>query len=77
MGIAVLRLAAKIGVVTVLAQLIVFGAALFVFQHLIGFGNQFELLFGVRFGADVGVILSRQSAIGSFDCLEIVRWFNP
>ncbi|MNI38258.1 hypothetical protein D3C73_923910 [compost metagenome] len=77
MSTAMLRLAAKIGIVAVLSQLIIFGAAFVVFQHFIGFGDQFELFLGIRFGADVGVIFSCQSAIGSFDCLEIVRRLNP
>ena len=70
-------LTAKVRIVAVLPQLVVFSAALVIFKHFPGFGEIFEPGFGIVFFTDIGVIFACQTAIGGLDGFQIVRWLNP
>ena len=70
-------LPAKLRIVAVLPELVVFGAALVIFKHFPGFGEIFEFGFGIVFFADIGVIFTCQTAIGGLNGFQIVRWLNP
>lgn len=59
-----LLLPAKLRIVAVLPELVVFGAALVIFKYFPGFGEIFEFGFGIVFFADIGVIFTCQTAIG-------------
>ena len=61
-------LAAKLRVVAVLPELVIFGAALFIFQDFPGFGEIFKLRFGIAFFTDIGVIFTSQAAVGGLNC---------
>lgn len=54
----------------VAAQLIIGGAFFRIAQHLVSFGNRFEMLLGLRLLADVRVILASQPAV---DFLDVFR----
>ena len=54
----------------VAAQLVVSGALFGVAQHLVGLGDLLEPLLGACFLADIGVIFTRQPAVGFFDVLR-------
>src|SRR5689334_10506142 len=62
----------RLAVVTVFAQVVVFGALVGAFQRFIGFRRILELGLGVLFLADIGVVFARQLPIGGLDRL-IVR----
>ena len=72
-----LLLAAKMRIVTMRPELVIFSALLLVFQYFPGFGEIFKAGFGIVFFTDIGVIFARQTAVGGLDGLQIVRWFNP
>ena len=75
--VGVLLLTAKVRIVAVLPQLVVFSAALVIFKHFPGFGEIFEPGFGIVFFTDIGVIFACQTAIGGLNGFQIVRWLNP
>lgn len=75
--VGILLLTAKLRIVTVLPELVVFGAALVIFKHFPCFGEIFEFGFGIVFFADIGVVFTCQTAIGGLNGFQIVRWLNP
>jgi hypothetical protein len=52
------------------AELIVLGTLVGVAQHLVGLAELLEPVFGVRRAADVGMVLSRQTPVGTLDLIR-------
>ena len=59
------------------AELIVGRAFFRVLQHLVGFAQFLEFRFGIRFLADIRVILARQLAVGALDFILGGVAFHP
>src|SRR6056300_594925 len=60
-------------VITILAEIVVFLALLRVLQHLVGFAEFLELVFGILFLADIRMEFTRKNPIGLFDFIGRCR----
>jgi len=60
-------------VLAVFAQFVVFGALVGIAQRFVGLAGFLELVLGVLFLADVGVIFTRKLAVGGLDRLLVRR----
>lgn len=65
------RLLKETRIVAMQLELIVFGEALLILQHLIRFRQFLELAFSILLSTDIRMVLARQSAVGGFYSFQV------